>query len=128
MKKWNRLVVSLLATLLLATVLSLGAFFHPPTAHAGSRGQQLQFNCAGISLMYVAGYNQNGDWVEWPAPGQWGLAPNGNLTANYWWVGTVYIEVVYGDWTQGPTSTATYQRDVPLQFGSDIFTADCYTN
>jgi hypothetical protein len=72
-----------LATVVLVTVLVLGAFTHAPAAHAGTNGQQLEITTNSNSVLIV-GYNQNHkpalQCFLTPA-----VPPVINYDTNWWW-------------------------------------------
>jgi hypothetical protein len=96
---------------------SFGVLSHPKTVHAGTNGQQLDFEC-GPSLgdVAVTGHNQNGDLVTWR-----GRSDNGYSisTTGWWWVGWVTVDYVEGG------VLYSQQVHVPKVWSTDWWVAEC---
>ena len=117
MKKWHRIVVSLLASLLLATALVLGTFSYAPPAHAGTNGQQIALlNCSSATNVHIHGTNQSQLPTDW-------YPQNGDLvTHGFWWVGPV--TVTYFD--TSISQQVTLSDNVPqLQDFTDFYPISC---
>jgi hypothetical protein len=97
--KWQRIMLSALVAVLLAMVLSLGAFSRPSSvAHAGTNGQQLS-EYTGASHMCVSGTNQNGYHYDWSNAPCFALKPGQiNDIPGWWWVGQLDIKFYDSTW------------------------------